>query len=165
VLANSALLSLSAGLALALSGLFDDTMPVGVLIFAFAAAAGVFLTLSLALYVRWLFYGFLATIGLAGVLFKLAFFSGPSVGTVEVLIALALWCLTWWLDHQSQQSAALEDQPACRERLTLLWLFPTGGAEPADYVPPMAPRRSSANRAEKCERVVQDTEEPTHVQV
>jgi hypothetical protein len=130
VFANSALLSMLAGVGLALGFSVGSVGRDGVMIMALGAAALTSLWLSLGLYVRWLVYGFLVLAGAATVLSKLAFFPGPATGTVPLVAGLGVWGLLLWLDRQSDEAAALR-RARIRRPLTLLWLLPLAGVTDA----------------------------------
>ena len=123
VFANSALLSVLVGLGLALGFSLRGPAWDGALVLTFSMAALTTLWLSLGLQGRWLFYGFLLLLAMAGVLGKLTFFPGPSTGVVPLLAGLGVWSLLWWLDRQSDELAALR-RSRIKRPLTLLWLFP-----------------------------------------
>jgi hypothetical protein len=100
--------------------------------------SGVFFTLSLKLFVRWLFYAFLLVIAVTAAIFKLGFFPGPSVGINEIVLGLLLWGILWWLDRRPDPMPA----PAWKrvkfsKPLNLLWLYSirseTGETLVSDY--------------------------------
>ncbi len=123
VYANSALLSVAVGLVLAVPVLPLTGTWAALLALVLADTAGVLVWLSLGLYVRWLFYGFLVLAGGAAVLIKLAFFPGPSTGAPALIAGLAVWGLLWWLDRQPDALEALRAEKLPRP-LTLLWVLP-----------------------------------------
>lgn len=93
-----------------------------------AAMGGVLLWLSLELRVQWLFYGVLGLWGVAGAIVKVTYFPAPSTGVVEMLLAVAVWALLWWLDHEPEEVRTLRREQAAllasqEPRVTLLWHF------------------------------------------
>ena len=91
--------------------------------------SGVLFTLSLKLYVRWLFYAFLLVIAVTAAIFKLGFFPGPSVGINEVVLGLLLWGMLWWLDRQPDPvSAPARNRVQLPEPLTVLWVYSSRNA-------------------------------------
>jgi hypothetical protein len=127
VYANSALLSIGAGLTLALAPAAPGSA--GLLALLFAAGAAALLWLSLSFQVRWLFYGFLILAAAAAVLIKLALFPGPSTGLAALTGGVGVWWLLWWLDRRADELEILGAHRLPRP-LTLLWRFPAEGARP-----------------------------------
>jgi len=143
VLANSALLSVFAGLGLgggffaneafnlidlgqAIGFFSSESIGVFLLVVVFGLASGVFVSLSFSLYARWLFYAFLLTAAASVGIVKLSFFPAPSVGFGEMLAALGLWGLLWWLDRQPDEVSLLRQERAqSAGPMTLLWLVHT----------------------------------------
>jgi len=110
---------------LAMSGLTQNRA----LPFLLTMIGGVLLWLSLELRAVWLLYGVLGTWGTAGVIFKLTYFPEPSAGTPEMFLALAVWGLLWWLEHEPEEIKTLRREQAellaeQQPPLTLVWLFP-----------------------------------------
>jgi hypothetical protein len=129
VLLNSAFLSLILALLIALQGWAQHTSPTWALPLFLVVSGGALLWLSLGLFVRWLFYGVLGLWGTAGMLIKLTYFPEPSTGEIEMVLALAVWSLLWWLEHRPESIAALcQDHQhlyaARRPPVTLLWYLP-----------------------------------------
>jgi hypothetical protein len=104
---------LSIGLALGLGGLGLLAGPMGrpEPILLFGVAAPLLLWLALGSRRRWLFYGFLACVGLAGLLAKLAWFPRPGTGVLLLLLATALWALLWRLALFARIRRALLGEP------------------------------------------------------
>jgi hypothetical protein len=122
VFANSALLSVFAGLGIALAlGLEPSDRNLSILLFGLGAVP--LLWLSLGLYVRWLFYGFLLLAAGAAVLVKLLLFPGPSSGGVTWLVGLSIWILLWWLNRRPAEVETLRRAGIPRP-LTLLGVIP-----------------------------------------
>ena len=75
------------------------------------AAIGIgLLWMSLALRLRDLFYGTLVLWGIAGVVLKLTYFPQPGAGAVEMFLALSVWTVVWWLEHESEKSLAIRQE-------------------------------------------------------
>ncbi|AFL74397.1 hypothetical protein [Thiocystis violascens] len=70
-------------------------------------ASAVLLWLSLGLRRQMLFYGVLILVAGLGGLIKLGYFPGPSTGSSEFLMVLALWSWLTWLDWRDRQRQAL----------------------------------------------------------
>ncbi|MBM4258303.1 MAG: hypothetical protein FJ147_20705 [Deltaproteobacteria bacterium] len=97
------------------------------------AIGGGLLWMSLALRTQGLFYGTLILWGLAGILLKLTYFPAPSTGIIQMIIALAVWGVLWWLEHETEESLAtrqtqLTARAQQRAPFTLLGKFPVSGA-------------------------------------
>ncbi len=122
VFANSALLSVFAGLGIAL-GLGLEELGRSLLIVLFSLGAVPLLWLSLGLYVRWLFYGFLLLTAGAALLIKLLLWPGPSSGGFAWLAGLSIWMLLWWLNRQPAEAETLRRARILRP-LTLLGVIP-----------------------------------------
>jgi hypothetical protein len=129
VLANSALLSVMAGLVLVCPSTIEIGVRLSLPLFCGVSAA-VLLSLSLGLSVSWLFYGFLLLIGTAVGLVKLMYFPGTSVGLMKILLGTALWFGLWWLQCQPDEIDAIRRQRLKLDvALRLLWFFPVSPAE------------------------------------
>jgi len=125
VFTNSALLSVVAGLGIAIGlGLEGPDRSLPILLFSLGAVP--LLWLSLGLYVRWLFYGFLILTAGAAVLAKLLLFPGPSSGGIAWLAGMGIWMLLWWLDRQPAEAEALRRARIPRP-LTLLGVISLPG--------------------------------------
>ncbi|MBK5966451.1 hypothetical protein CCR95_20830 [Thiocystis minor] len=70
-------------------------------------ASAVLLWLSLNLRRQMLFYGVLVLVAGLGGLIKLGYFPGPSTGSSEFLMVLALWSWLTWLDWRNRHRQAL----------------------------------------------------------
>lgn len=134
VLLNSALLNLliSSTLAVLLVPPIFTMSPAPPILMALLAA--VLLGISLELRERWLFYGAFALWGAAGTIFKLRYFPEPGTGAVQMLLALAAWGLTWWMERETDEVRALRREQAAllalhRPKLKLLWVFPVSGIQ------------------------------------
>lgn len=94
------------------------------------AAGATDLWLCLMLRLRWLFYLTMACWAITGMLIKAHYFPAPSTGLVEMLTALSIWALLWWLErYQDEDIVRLqqEAETARAERLPsfrLLWFCP-----------------------------------------
>jgi hypothetical protein len=129
VLTNSALLNVIIAFALVYPSQLWETNQ-WLLPLLCTIGAGVLLSLSLGLYVRWLFYGFLIVSGIAVGLFKHAFFPGTSVGMMKVLVGLGLWLGLWWLESQSDRVEQISRQRLqLTVPLSILWSFPVSHYE------------------------------------
>jgi hypothetical protein len=123
--ANSVLLSVALGTALA--GLwateqFGLSAPT---VIALAMGAVVLLVLALNLYVGWVFYAFLAWAGATAAAVKLVYFPQRGVGLVEMLGVAVLWVFLWRLDRQPDELSETARRRAWRDGpRRLLWLFP-----------------------------------------
>jgi len=125
VFANSALLSVVAGLGITIGlGLEGPDRSLPILLFSLGAVP--VLWLSLGLYVRWLFYGFLILVAGAAILTKLFLWPGPATGGVTWLAGLGVWMLLWWLNRQPAEAEALGRARIPRP-LTLLGVIPLPG--------------------------------------
>jgi hypothetical protein len=114
------------------------SLELAIVVAVLGGISGVFFTLSLKLFVRWLFYAFLLLIAVAAAIFKLGFFPGPSVGINEIVLGLVLWGILWWLDRQPDPvSDPAKKRAQFSKPLTLLWLcssyYETGETLVADY--------------------------------
>lgn len=129
ILLNSALLSLSLACVLTVSLAVPDLTANRAVPMLFALMGGVFLWLSLALCQQGLFYCVLGLWGTAGAIFKLTYFPAPGTGMIEMLLALSVWALGWWLDTQSAKREDSRPEPEeSHPVLTLLWQFSTSGS-------------------------------------
>ncbi len=102
----------SVALGLMLGGLALWTVPLGRLepLVLLALAGAVLLWLGLGLRRQVLIYGVLILVAGIGALIKQGYFPGPSTGTIEFLVVLALWSwLAWlgWHDRRRQTLASL----------------------------------------------------------
>jgi hypothetical protein len=145
VFANSAVVSVLVGTVLAGLAAFDRSGSPAVVVAALALGVGTTLWLSLDLYVRWLFYGFLLEAGAFAVVTKLSFFPEPSVGLGEMTGVAVLWVLVWSLERQPDRLSAVARRRAWRDGpRRLLWRLPGCGDLPQergeDPDPARAPR-------------------------
>jgi hypothetical protein len=134
VLLNSALLNLGVCLLLTVILAEPGLTHNRALPLLLAAMGSVLLWLSLDLRVQWLFYGVLGMWGAAGAILKLTYFPLPGTGAVEMLLALTVWTVLWWLERESDEVRMLrQEQVALRAAqvppLTLLWRFPVAGTQ------------------------------------
>ncbi len=131
VYANSVLLSVAAGTALAGFSAIVQFQLSGLTLAAFAIGAIVLLALSLTLYVRWVFYAFLVWGAATAAGVKLTFFPQPGVGLVQMLGAAVLWVLLWWLERRPKELSEIARRRAWRDGpKRLLWLFAGCTEEP-----------------------------------
>ncbi len=136
VLLNSALLSVLGALVIVLSLLtagLTEHRSVPVLL---GLMGGIALWLSLALRIRWLFYGVLAAWGAMGFILKRTYFPAPSSGLGIMVLALSLWLLLWRIEREPKALLALQrEQEAIRDAntppLTLLWWLPVVRPSPS----------------------------------
>lgn len=143
VLLNSALL----GMALALTIVafqWPLFLAVGIwpLALLLAALGGLSFWLGLNLYVRFFCYAAFLLWGVAGVWTKLHYFPEPSAGSIEMLLALAVGALNWWLGNEPDDIARLREEQRLladtRPPLLLLWLWtihPASSEPEADRAP------------------------------
>ncbi len=146
VYANSTLLNLTVSIALAAALTVQQTLPSVLLVGVLWLSAAILLTLSLNLYVRWLFYAFLIVAAAAVAVTKLTYFPQPSVGLIEMLGVGALWALLWWLDRQPDELSEIARRRAWRDApARLLWLLPGAKPEiePASLAEPIGEARAS----------------------
>ena len=146
VYVNSALLSFTASVALAAALATQPTMPWSLLVGVLWLSAAMLLTLSLNLYVRWLFYAFLLVAAAAAVVTKLTYFPQPWVGLTEMLGVAALWALLWWLDRQPDELSEIARRRAWRDApARLLWCLKGAerGIDPAGLAEPIGEARAS----------------------
>ena len=128
VYVNSALLSFTTSVALAVALITQSIMPWALLVGVLWLSAAMLLTLSLNLCVRWLFYAFLLVAAAAAAATKLTYFPQPSVGLTEMFGVTALWVLLWWLDRQPDELSEIARRRAWRDApARLLWWL--SGAE------------------------------------
>jgi hypothetical protein len=131
VYTNSALLCLLAGTALAALGMVAQVGISGLTILVLAAGAGVLLSVSLNLYVTWLFYAFLLWGAATAAAVKHAYFPQRSVGLAEMLGVAGLWALLWWLDRRPDELSGIARRRAWRDApQRLLWLLPCASQVP-----------------------------------
>jgi len=110
VLLNSALLNLSFALMLTLT-LASPHLTSHRLFPILLTVIGIgLLWMSLALRLRDLFYGTLVLWAVACVVLKLTYFPQPSAGAVEMFLALSVWTVVWWLEHESEKSLAIRQE-------------------------------------------------------
>jgi len=123
--ANSVLLSVALGTALAGLWAMEQFELSGPTVIALAMGAVVLLVLALNLYVSWVFYAFLAWGAATAAAVKLAYFPQRGVGLVEMLGVAVLWFLLWWLAWQPDELSETARRWAWRDGpRRLLWLFP-----------------------------------------
>ncbi len=85
--------------------------------------------LSVELRARWLFYAVLAALGATALILKRTYFDAPSFGHGELLGALGLWALVWWLDTRHEAADGPGTRAAGGDRcesdpLRVLWAMP-----------------------------------------
>ncbi|MCP4377365.1 MAG: hypothetical protein GY794_14455, partial [bacterium] len=125
VLANSVLLGLFASTALVAlaTSVALETSSLEILILA--AGAALLFTLSVNLYVDWLFYASLLWVAATAVAVKGTYFPQQGVGITEMLVVAAIWGVTWWLGRQPDEWSLTAKRRAQRHAPRhLLWLFP-----------------------------------------
>jgi hypothetical protein len=137
--ANSSLLSVALGTALAALGVMERFELSGLTVFVLAIGAVVLLVLALDLYVGWVFYAFLAWAAATAAGIDLVYFPQRGVGLVDMVGVAVLWVLLWWLDRQPDELSATARRRAWRDGPgRLLWLFPgcsASGTAPTAEVP------------------------------
>jgi len=143
VYANSALLSIGAGLALAVTLTSGSPGQKAFLAMTCALTAGPLLGLSLGLCLRAPFYGFLAATAAAAALAKAAFFPGPSTGAALLLAGLGVASVLWWVERQPPAPGRLRLARIPRP-LTLLWVLPVRDGPPAEPEWEVAPEGTPA---------------------
>jgi hypothetical protein len=126
---NTALLNIGFACALTVTLLFPDLTAHRSVPLLLALMGGVFLWLSLMLREQWLFYTVLGLWGAAGAIFKLTYFPAHGTGVIEMLSALSVWTLVWWIDTQTTAEEDLPSKTDSARPLTLLWQFPVSPRE------------------------------------
>jgi hypothetical protein len=125
ILLNTALLNLGLVCALTVTLAFPDLTTNRTVPLLLALMGSVILGLSLALRQQGLFYCVLGLWGAAGAIFKLTYFPAHGTGMIEMLLALGVWVLVWWLDTQpAKRERSRTEQEESHPVLTLLWQFP-----------------------------------------
>ena len=104
-------------------------------LFCLIMIGAILLWLSLRLQVQWLFYFTVLVWGLSGMLIKSTYFPIPSTGLVEMLVALSIWILLWWLERGSDtdiiamQRQSAEAKASLLPTFKLLWFWPVNAKQ------------------------------------
>ena len=132
--ANSALIAILLSVAFSAFVVLQQSYAVATLVVLYALIGVVLVRLSVGFMARWLFYFGLAAIGVSCVVVKKTYFPGPSFGLTELVVAVGLWMMLWWLNRSIQVESALGSESASETEnieVHLLWTIPVERITPA----------------------------------